>query len=162
MRSWADICADQTLRDLPYKIETNRFDQIVMSPASTWHGGFQIEIGVLLKKLMPAGRVINECAIETSDGIKVPDVVWISRDRYAPFRRAFSLPIAPEICVEILSNSNSRPEINGKMQLYFARGAEEVWLCDDEGHIEFFHFAAGGSIPASVLCPEFPLKIDWD
>jgi len=162
MISWADICADRNLRDLPYKIETNRFDQIVMSPAYTWHGGFQAEIGSLLKQLLPEGRVIAECAVDTTDGTKVADVVWISRERYAPHRRAFSLPIAPEICVEILSNSNSKEEIVGKMQLYFARGAEEVWLCDEDGNMRFFRFDQGGSVAASVKCPGFPMKVEWD
>ena len=162
MISWADICADRNLRDLPYKIETNRFDQIVMSPAFTWHGGYQSEISTLLKQLMPEGRVITECAVETVDGTKVPDVVWISRERYAPYRRAFSLPIAPEVCVEILSNSNSAGEMMGKMQLYFARGAEEVWLCDEDGNMQFFRADKSGALSASVKCPGFPLKIDWD
>jgi Uma2 family endonuclease len=162
MIPWADICADRNLRDLPYKIETNRFDQIVMSPAYTWHGGFQYDIGKLLEKHMKGGRVIMECAVETTDGTKVPDVVWISPARYAPYRRAFSLPIAPEICVEVLSNSNSTDEMLGKMQLYFARGAEEVWLCDENGDMQFYWHDQLGRQPRSKKCPDFPLKIDWD
>ena len=33
-QTWDDILADRSLRDLPYKIETNRYHQIIMSPAS--------------------------------------------------------------------------------------------------------------------------------
>ena len=55
MSIWADICEDKSFQDLPYKIETNRFDQIVMSPASAWHSDFQGEIGFTLKRLMPEG-----------------------------------------------------------------------------------------------------------
>jgi Uma2 family endonuclease len=162
MPTWAEICDDPVLRDLPYKIETNRFGKIMMSPASFWHGGFEIEIGHLLKKLMTGGRAVAECAIETSDGIRVADVAWISRERYEPYRKAVNLPIAPEICVEIISGSNTREEMLGKMQLYFAAGAKEVWLCDEDGSIEFFASDSTGPVKASRLCPEFPVKVEMD
>jgi len=160
MISWKEVCENPALKDLPYKIETNRFDQIVMSPAYSWHGGYQVEIAALLKKLLPEGRVIAECAVETTDGTKVPDVVWISRGRHEPMRRAFSFNVAPEICVEVLSGSNSTEEMRGKMRLYFTAGAEEVWLCNEDGVMSFF--VSEGAVPASRLCPEFPTKIDWD
>lgn len=79
MRSWEDICADKPLQDLPYKIETNRFDQIVLSPASYWHGDLQGSIVAWLSRLMSDGRVVSECPIQTTDGVKVPDVAWISK-----------------------------------------------------------------------------------
>ncbi len=162
MISWQEVCENPTLKDLPYKIETNRFDQIVMSPAFSWHGGYQFEIGNQLKSLMAGGRVITECAIETTDGTKVPDVIWISKERHAPQLRAFSFHVAPEICVEVLSNSNSREEMQDKMKLYFAAGAEEVWLCHENGDLEFFLLGTESSSAASRLCPTFPKHIDWD
>ena len=162
MTSWATICADRTLQDLPYKVETNRYNQIVMSPASSWHGGYEYEIGKQIELRLSGGRVIVECAIETTDGIRVADVSWISKERYAPFRRAFSLPISPEICVEILSPSNSREQMLGKMQLYFAAGAQEVWLCSEDGDMEFFRYDNIGPEPDSKLCAGFTKYIDWD
>ena len=162
MISWQEVCENPMLKDLPYKIETNRFDQIVMSPAFSWHGGYQFEIGNLLKKLLPNGRVITECAIETTDGTKVPDVIWISKERHAPMKRAFSFHVAPEICVEVLSNSNSRGEMQDKTKLYFAAGAGEVWLCDENGDMEFFLPESPAPFTASRLCPDFPKHIDWD
>jgi Uma2 family endonuclease len=162
MISWQEICENPALKDLPYKIETNRFDQIVMSPAFSWHGGYQLEIGALLKKLLPEGRVITECAVETTDGTKVLDVIWISKERYAPMKRAFSFTVAPEICVEVLSGSNSHEEMQDKMKLYFAADAQEVWLCDEQGNMEFFLRGSDQAVPASRMCPEFPSKIDWD
>lgn len=160
MLAWKDICEDRSLRDLPYKIETNRFSQIVMSRRFNWHGGFQAEISYKLGDLMLHGRVIAECAVETTDGVKVPDVAWVSNERLAPHRRAYTLPIAPEICVEIRSGSNSSAEMMGKMQLYFARGAEEVWLCDEDGNMAFFRHDESGATQ-SKLCPDFPRKFEW-
>ncbi len=158
--TWEALCADRSLRDLPYKIETNGFNKIIMSPASNWHGAQQAEICSLLRGLLPGGKAINECPVETSDGVRVPDVAWISNERWKPYVRAVSLPVAPEICVEILSPSNSRAEMLQKMRLYYEAGAQETWLCDEEGHMEFFSvLSAPAPVPASTLCPAFPQRI---
>jgi Uma2 family endonuclease len=160
---WEDIIADRSLRDLPYKIETNRYNKIIMSPASFWHSGYQTEIATLLLRLLPGGKAPVECAIQTAEGVRVADVAWISLERRMPHRRAISLPIAPEICIEILSPSNCREEMLEKMTLYYAKGAQEVWLCDEEGRMEFFTAeSAPAPVPVSTLCPGFPSQIPVD
>ena len=160
MISWADICADKSLQDLPYKIETNGLDQIVMSPASFWHSNFQGEIAFMLKQHLPEGRILAEPAIQTPEGVKVPDVGWISQERARPHLRAIVLPIAPEICVEVISPGNRRFEMLSKMQLYFDHGADEVWLCNEEGAMQFFLSGSTEPVAQSKLCPDFPSRIE--
>jgi Uma2 family endonuclease len=104
--------------------------------------------------------VITECAVETTDGVKVPDVAWVSEDRLRPHLRSASMPIAPEICIEIRAYSNSAVEMMGKMQLYFARGADEVWFCDEDGHMTFYRHDMPDATQ-SKRCPEFPVKFEW-
>ena len=72
--TWEDIIADRTLRDLPYKIETNRYNKIIMSPACVWHGNYKHEIGALLQRFLPLGKIVNEAPIRTSEGVRVADV----------------------------------------------------------------------------------------
>jgi Uma2 family endonuclease len=161
--TWEAICADRSLRDLPYKIETNRYNQIILSPASGWHGHCEYEIGKLLEQRLPGGKIIQECPVQTVDGIRVADVAWMSLQRWQPVRRSVAFPVAPEVCVEILSPSNSREEMLEKMQLYFAKGAQEVWLCDEDGRFEFFTaVSAPHALPHSQLCPDFPQSIKLD
>ncbi|SRR6266404_4632949 len=163
--NWQEVCKDKSLADLPYKIELNRWGQIVMSPANYQHSSFQGEIVTLLKDLLPHGRAIPECAVETIEKTKVPDVVWISPERQEQMRGHDSCPVAPEICVEILSPSNPLAEMlgsadqPGKRELYFKAGALEFWLCSEEGSMRFFNHQ--GEIPASELCPEFPNRLSW-
>ena len=163
--NWQEVCADKSLADLPYKIELNQWGQIVMSPADYQHSSFQGEIIRLLNQLLPEGRALPECAVETIEKTKVPDVVWISPEGQCKMRGHASCPIAPEICVEILSPSNPMAEMlgvaekPGKRELYFKAGALEFWTCDEKGQMRFFNPA--GAIPRSQLCPSFPATLSW-
>ena len=162
MPTWTEICDDPSLRDLPFKIETNRFGTIMMSPAKGWHSDRQAEIQYILVKLMPHGRTLPEVPVQTSDGVKVADVGWFTMDRLRPIRRETVYPVAPEISVEVLSASNNREEMLAKMKLYFAAGASEVWLCGEEGEMEFFTATSPHALSTSPLCPEFPVKLELD
>jgi Uma2 family endonuclease len=62
--------------------------------------------------------------------------------------------IAPEICIEVMSSANSDEEMAEKRVLYFANGAEEVWVCDQNGHFTFFLNPADSG--RSLLAPNFP------
>ena len=83
--------------------------------------------------------------------------MWVSDERFRVIRDEFSCSIAPEICVEILSPSNSLPEMMRKKDLYMEAGAKEYWLCSEEGRMQFFNNAT--AIEGSVLCSGFPKTI---
>ena len=74
---WQEVCDNPALQDLPFKIELNRFGQIVMSPASNWKGALQVRIGARLLSDLGSGEVISECSVQTSDSTKVADVAWL-------------------------------------------------------------------------------------
>jgi len=70
------------------------------------------------------------------------------------------LVIAPEICVEVFSESNTRQEMSAKKALYFEAGAEEVWLSDRKGRMFFYlKDKPETAVAASKLCPAFPKKL---
>lgn len=154
---WEQICKDPVLQNLPFKIETNELGQIVMSPATNKHGYWQGMITLFLYQLMQNGKVISECSIQTSKGVKVADVVWFS-EKFAN-KHGYKTPytIAPEICVEIVSPSNSKKEMEEKMSLYFEQGAKEVWFCNEKGRVKFFN--KKGAITKSKLSSDFPSQI---
>jgi Uma2 family endonuclease len=66
---------------------------------------------------------------------------------------------APEICVEVLSISNTPAEIAEKIALYFEAGAQEVWTCDQDGTLEFRFSTPPEVRQASEICPKFPSVI---
>jgi Uma2 family endonuclease len=156
--NWRDIVSDPSLADLPYKVETTETGQVIMSPTVFLHGIYQAELTQRLRQALPNGITSNETAIETRKGVKVPDVTWFSLEFFQMYRNEFALPVAPEICVEVISKSNSVREINLKRKLFFERGAHEVWTCDLEGHMRFY--GSAGELERSVLAPKFPRHVE--
>jgi Uma2 family endonuclease len=156
--TWDEICADQSLANLPYKIETNRYGQIVMSPAKHWHSRQQSDIHSRLSRLAMSGYLLLEAAVETTEGVKVADVAWGSDEFQKAHANDEMLTAAPDLCVEILSPSNSKAEMQEKVVLYFAFGAKEVWLCDVKGRMSFYTSPTTVS-EFSQLFPEFPAQV---
>jgi len=157
MLQWSDVLKDKSLQNLPYKIELDTRGRIVMTPASNRHGRYQIKIGTLLSQLMQDGEAISECSIATLDGVKVPDVAWASNAFLKKHGYETPYTTAPEICVEIISPSNNRDEMDEKITLYLAKGAREVWLCDEKGNVTFKDHS--GRLKKSKLVARFPSKI---
>ncbi|HPE60773.1 MAG TPA: Uma2 family endonuclease [Thiolinea sp.] len=135
---WSDIINDPTLQNLPFKIELNRFGKLLMSPASNRHGIAQSELAYQLRLKHPHGKVITECSIQTPEGTKVADVAWASDAFIDTWGTVTPFPRAPELCIEIVSPSNSREEMRLKKDLYLETGAQEVWVVYLDSHIDVF------------------------
>ena len=106
----------------------------------TWeHGEIQIKIGSLIKNFLrthPIGRVASESGVVTKhepDTIRGLDVSFISKERMPIGERMPRFAeLTPDLCVEIVSPSNMRAGMNGKIEEYFETGAKLVWVVDPE------------------------------
>ena len=150
---WAEMENDPSLRDLPYKIELNAWGKVEMSPASYAHGRAQGHLIAELSKQLDGGVALGEVPIVTDLGIRVPDVAWASDSYTAAVGAVSPLPRAPEICIEIVSPSNTDDEMREKTRAYLAAGAKEVWLVSEECSIRYFD--ANGQKASS----DFPVSI---
>jgi Uma2 family endonuclease len=162
---WEQLCADPFLAGLDHRIETDAHGHILMTPPAAFdHSHFQGNLIHLLKEHSPTtGIATPEAPISTAGGVKVADAIWISRERLKRSRQGKLLAVAPEICIEVLSPSNTRAEIDEKMRLYFDAGADEVWICGLDGTLRFFLVSdCDQTASSSALCPEFPPRIDLD
>lgn len=151
---WQEVCDHPSLQNLPFKIELNEMGQIVMSPVKIYHSAFQ---GKISRLLPDHGIVLPECAIQTEKGTKVADIAWCSEQRFKIIERETECSVAPEICIEVVSSSNTKYEMEEKRQLYFSAGAIECWICDEDGNVKFF--SSDGELVKSELVPSFPSKI---
>jgi Uma2 family endonuclease len=63
--------------------------------------------------------------------VRLPDVAFIARERFQGKLPLEPIPsIAPDLAVEVLSESNTRKEIDDKIREYFAAGTRLVWIID--------------------------------
>lgn len=155
---WQEVVERPELKDLPFKIELNELGEIVMNPVKLKHSFFQSRISNLMQSMRGDGMTLVECAVKTSRGTKCADVAWASLDVLLEIVGKTEAHIAPEVCVEVLSTSNSDFEIREKRGLYFERGAVEVWACDEYGTMRFFD--SNGKIERSQMFPDFPQKVE--
>ena len=152
--NWQEVCEHPSLRDLPFKIELDEIGRIIMSPLKVAHSLYQGKLSKFLYQHLQKGEVLIECAIHTQKGTKVADVAWAFDDRLNVIANQTECLIAPEICIEVLSDSNTKKEMRLKKQLYFDNGALEVWICDQKGRLKFYNHQ--GTLDNSVLAPNFP------
>jgi len=156
-KRWQEIVGDPLLSDLPYKTETNHRGQIVLSPHKNRHSVTQEQIQDLFDKHAPDGLQPTEFAIATPEGVKVADVIWMSTGRWEQMQKTGDpSTLAPEICVEVMSESNDWDEMYFKRELYREAGAEEVWIVTEDGDVHFF---AEEKLQASGIAKEFPSEL---
>jgi len=153
--NWQEVRDNPHLKDLPFKIELNRWGQVVMTPSKVAHSILQ---GNLILKMIESaeGQVLVECPVKTLDNVKVVDIGWVSVKRYRLIKHEQVYSVAPEICIEVVSAGQE--ELLTKMKLYFKAGAREVWYCDEDGNMNFY--TAQGEQTYSKLMPEFPDYIE--
>jgi len=61
--------------------------------------------------------------------IRIPDVSFVTNERVqrSDFKKAQIASLSPNLAVEVISESNSKKEMDDKLKEYFATGSEEVW-----------------------------------
>ena len=135
------LCEDPLYTNVPGKIEIDLWGRLLMSPASNYHSALQTMLSGKLARL--GGRAFVEASVLTPGGVFVADVAWASD----AFMRAhgFETPYtnAPELCIEVVSPSNSRKELREKIEAYLAAGAQEIWLIYPQSKRFEFHGPAG-------------------
>ena len=155
---WKEVTENPNLQNLPFKIELNEYGQIVMNPVKLNHSVYQGEIISRLRSLNPDGKVLAECAVWTQKGTKVADVAWFSDELWQSQKGKAEALVAPELCVEVASMSNTEVEMAEKRKLYFQQGAKEFWFCGEYGDITFYN--SEGQLKNSILFSEFPNKVE--
>lgn len=154
---WDEIASDPLLGELPYKVETNNRGQLILSPHTAAHADAKGDIIALLSEYGEGGRARPEFPIVTKKGTKVIDVVWVTADRRGEMEETGDPPtLAPEVCIEVMSESNDWDEMEKKRTLYRDAGAEEVWIVTEDRKVRFF---VDEELNGSTLIPDFPAQL---
>jgi len=148
---WDELCRDSSLDDLPYKVELSVSGKLELTPRTNRRGLLVANLAYQLHEKLAGGAVAISCAVLTSTGVRVPDVIWGSADLFALYKHANLLEHAPELCIEVCS-----PDGDEKVPVYLAAGAREVWVVSEEGTIRYFDHTgerATSNFPVAVSLP---------
>lgn len=102
--------------------------------------------------------------------VRLPDVTYISWARFPTREEADNLkvcPVSPDLMVEILSESNTKKEIEKKQIEYFETGVRLVWIIDPRRRMVTVHRADGthavfdhkSKLSGEDVLPGFKLEI---
>ena len=84
-------------------------------------------------------------------------MVWASGGRLAEMKQTGDpTTLAPEICIEVMSDSNDFEEMHEKRRLYLEAGAEEVWIVTEDREVRFF---AEEEMEHSEIAYDFPSRL---
>ena len=104
-----------------------------------------------------------------SDGnLRCPDVGYTRKERLPGGRPIKGFPdFAPDLAVEIISDSEERADVRRKVEEYFASGARQVWhVWPDERRVTVFTapdearaYEADDLLPGGDLLPGFQCRV---
>jgi Uma2 family endonuclease len=121
------------------KLELVRGVIVTVPPPHFIHGVCQTNVASLLKahaRPTRRGRVTVETGLITEqdpDTVRGPDVAFWSAERLPLEQTPEVYPeVAADLCVEILSPSSTRREMQDKVREYLTRGVRLVWVVDPD------------------------------
>jgi len=135
---WLRMIGDPVLADIPGKLELNEKGSLELTPSNNRHSLIQAFLAAELRIRLPEGTAFTECSVETAIGVRVPDVAWASPAFMRRYGTTTPFPAAPDLCIEVVSPSNTEAEMSEKLAAYLAAGAREVWIVADDRPIEIF------------------------
>jgi Uma2 family endonuclease len=161
--------------------------EITMSPKNNWfHGRICTRLLIAIGNFATAHRL--GAVLDSSTGFwmfnrncRAPDVSFVPKARLAalgfqPNETKF-FPGAPDLAVEVLSENNTRAEMDERLRDFFESGTQIVWVIDPEHErVEVSHsrtdrklIGSGGFLDGEHLLPGFKYPIadlfkewEWD
>ena len=150
---------------------------IEMSPTNLLHSSVASKVHYfLMSHVFP--RDLGEVFIESghypdndSFNLLGPDVAFVSRDKLPDDLPEAYADFMPDLAVEVLSPTNTKSEIERRIDIYLRNGTELVWMVkprqkcvevcrlDADGEIESQTVAEGESLSGETVMPGFDLPI---
>jgi Uma2 family endonuclease len=151
---WQQLATDPLVAAIPYKVELNEKGAIEVSPPTTRHAFLQALVSRELARQRPDGATFTQCPVDTDIGVRVPDVVWASPEFMQRHGTESEFRAGPDLCVEVLSPTNTRAEIDEKVAAYLANGSREVWVVGGDGMPQIY--TSSGRVQTSTLGFDLP------
>ena len=154
---------EQIPSDDSVRLELIEGELITMPPAGEDHGYIGLEIGSEVRNFVKRHKLGRTYGSETGfrlsdDTVLAPDVAFVCKERVPTVRSRGFAKGAPDLAIEVVSPSNTVPELLRKIRLYFKAGCHTVWVVDrDRSEIQVFEASGNDRTlrPGDLLeCPD--------
>ena len=121
-----------------------------MSGATLAHQSFLLELSLEMSAQVRAigpGRIViapYDVRLDQHNTFQ-PDLMYVSNERLHILEQLGAVG-APDVVVEILSDSTRRRDLNEKLPVYAANGVREVWIVDLDALTIAIHAGDGSSL----------------
>jgi Uma2 family endonuclease len=111
--------------------------ELIMAPApNLYHQEITFNIAYILRAFLRGGTTgkafIAPLDVFLGEDCFEPDVVFVSAEKLGLIAQADGLHGAPDLVVEVLSESTYRRDLTRKRRKYAAAGVREYWIADPE------------------------------
>ena len=142
-----------------------------MSPSGAEHGNVAMTIGAILREFVKANGLGKVFAAETgfklaARRVRAPDVAFVRAERLAGGVPKKFFPGPPDLAVEVVSPSDTWPEVEEKVEDWLARGTQSCWVVDPKTRLVMLHRPGGqvtrldhGGVVTDDLLPGFALRV---
>jgi Uma2 family endonuclease len=120
---------------VPMGPEIEQDGELIVSPTKSQHGELSAELLFLVLSFVRERKLGKVFGAETgfvmeqrSGNIRAADVAFISKERSAQIQSNDWLPFAPDLAVEIISESERAGAIRDKALQYMENGTRLLWL----------------------------------
>ncbi|MGA2135883.1 MAG: Uma2 family endonuclease [Bryobacteraceae bacterium] len=123
------------LDDSPYQYELHHGEVVTMSRPKSRHFKLQVRLTQLLR---PTAEHLGIVELEVpfravpQFDFRAADVVFVSRERWDAVDPNDNLRGAPELVIEVKSESNTWAELRERASLCLANGCLDFWILDDK------------------------------
>jgi Uma2 family endonuclease len=140
----AHLLTDDEFFDLPEPLDGSKLElvrgEVVSTPApELQHGETKVHVGSAIKLFLRANK-IGRVAMSSGfivgrkpDTVRGPDISYYSKERLPLGQEVVKWHDQPaDLCVEVISPSNTKKELRAKIKEYFFAGVRAVWVVDPE------------------------------
>lgn len=112
------------------------------------------QIAEYLVRNLHGGQLVFNIPVETSDGISVAEVGWVSDARLKTMRTEPTWSAAPDIVVNFISMHMSQQQAHEQRLRFVRSGARESWVVWPDGLVERYH-----PVAEKPILEDFPRKL---
>ncbi|WP_341317625.1 Uma2 family endonuclease [Paraburkholderia sp. IMGN_8] len=122
-----------------YRYELDELGEAVLNPSPSARRQIVLtDVYCHLTEQMGHLAAMSVAVTTRSFGVRVPDVVWMPCDKWEGFDRDDPVPFVPDLCVEVLLDSDRICDIDRRVAAYLEGGAAEVIIIRQRGETEFW------------------------